>query len=118
MRSGSNSDKGGFFDTLRAIKPRMALVVGLLGMLLLLASATVVGGGSARDSVTEELLIADACSRIGGAGECCAFIRYGTDGEVEAVIIDCESIDATVRAEMRRLVADFFGIGINRVSVI
>lgn len=119
MRSGSGSDKESFFSSLGKIKPRAALGLALLGVLLMLASSLFAPKEST-DTVsdTEEVMIADACSRITGAGECSAFIRYGADGGVEAVIIDCESTDASVRAQMRRLVADFFGIGINRVSVI
>lgn len=119
MMSGSGSDKESFFSSLGKIKPRAALALALIGILLMLASSLF----SPRESTdtasdTEEVTIADACSRITGAGECEAFIRYGTEGEVLAVIIDCETSDATARAEIRRLVADFFGIGINRVSVI
>ncbi|MBR5241899.1 MAG: hypothetical protein IKV20_02050 [Clostridia bacterium] len=119
MRSGSGSDKESFFSSLGKIKPRAALGLALLGVLLMLASSLFTPKEST-DTVgdTEEVMIADACSRITGAGECDAFIRYGKDGEVLAVIIDCEASDTATRAEIRRLVADFFGIGINRVSVI
>ena len=118
MRSGSGSDKEGLFSAIGKIKPRVALAFGLLGLLVMLSSGLITAEKADTQSATEEVMIADACSRIMGAGECEAFIRYDNDGEVLAVIIDCGSQDATVRAEIRRLVADFFGIGINRVSVI
>ena len=119
MRSGSGSDKEGLFSAIGKMKPRVALALGLLGLLVMLSSGLFTREiGADTQSATEEVMIADACSRIMGAGECEAFIRYDKDGEVLAVIIDCGSQDATVRAEIRRLVADFFGIGINRVSVI
>ena len=119
MRSESGSDKEGFFSALGKIKPRAALMLALLGVLVMLSSSLFTGKESTdTESDTEEVMIADASSRITGAGECEAFIRYGKDGEVLAVIIDCEAEDAATRAEIRRLVADFFGIGINRVSVI
>lgn len=119
MRSGSGSDREGLFSSLGKIKPRAAAMLGLLGVIVMLASGLFGTRQSPEDvSAAEEVMIADACSRIVGAGECCAFLRYGNDGEVLAVIIDAEAEDSATRAEIRRLVADFFGIGINRVSVI
>ena len=118
MTSGSNLNKGGFLHTLKGMKPRIAIALGAVGVLLMLVAPLLASEGSREADISSEDLIADACSRIMGAGECEAFIRYDSDGEVAAVIIDCESADAAVRADMRRLVADFFGIGINRVSVI
>lgn len=119
MRSRSGSDREGLISSLGKIKPRAALAIGLLGLLVMLCSGIfTTEKGDVTQSATEEIMIADACSRIMGAGECEAFIRYGKDGEVLAVIIDCGASDTATRAEIRRLVSDFFGIGINRVSVI
>ena len=110
---------GSLRDYLFGKQGRLILAVGILGALLLFLSS-VTGGvdkSSAAEVSSDAELFSDACSRVSGAGEVQVFIRYEEDA-VAAVIIDAGSESPEVASRLRRLAADYFGIGINRVSVI
>ena len=86
----------------------------LLGVALIFFSR---GIETKEASLSDELI--SLCSEIEGVGECRAMLTTDDDGNVVSAAILCEGADSVkVRAELTEMVAELFGIGNNRITVL
>ena len=118
VRCRSVLDKS-FLKYLRDKRSVALVAISLALGLLLIAIGSMGESEPVAEADIEERLSA-VCSGVEGVGNCSVLVYRSSDGtEVVSVIAVCDGADSVeVRHRLTTLIASFFGIGTNRVTVV